>query len=663
MNCDVSEGITVMGVDILPTELPRESSAHFGDALIGVVEELLEAKEKQNLDHPGIDTSLLSPGLSDACITAKGSLEPGFQYLKTLMDRLSKDKYDAQSSMTLSLEGHLFDSALINQILDVIEQYGSGLEFKECFFPPQTVRATSKSNVVMRIDAGDLESLALIENKINSLVQLIERAEATVIRLDTPKKQDETEMPCSTTRVEGMNAEKRVLLLGAGRVSKSFVEFLGRSTNAIITVVSVNEEEARDAASAAVKGQHMTLDVVNDIHRLSATIEDSDVVVSLLPAPMHVPVAMECIVHGKHLVTASYESDEMRTLNERAKQANIMILNEVGLDPGLDHMSAMKIIDQIKARGGKITGFTSVCGGLPEPASANNPLKYKFSWSPRGVIRASQSDARYRWAGQVREVQGSQLLQSAAPFLDAWNDYQLECLPNRDSLHYENVYGIQGVPTIYRGTLRYRGFSMLMDTFRNAGLFDESSTAAKTWSRLVDELRASRGGFESVPDFIRACADDDNERADQALKALHWLDMLGESPLGARTVVDCFCHALERKLVYNDGEHDLVLMHHTIDASFENGDDERHRSSLYVLGDDSMSAMAKTVGFTAAAAAELIVNGDLQGRRGLLMPTDPTIYLPVLRKLEHESISFTETVTALNTVGGDSLGESIQSNR
>jgi len=643
VNSDIGQGITVMGVDILPTELPKESSAHFGDKLMGVVKELLHAKEKQKVDYVGIDTNLLSPGLSDACIAANGSLEPGFQYLKTLMDRVPRDNLDAQSTMTISIEGHLFDTSLINQILDVIEQYGTGLEFKECFFPPQSGRETSKSNVVMKIDAADDETLSMIEQKINTLVEAIERAGATAVRLDKPKKAAAVLVPDGNAQVEELKPEKRVLLLGAGRVSKSFVDYLGRSTNAIITVASDKEEEARETASATVKGKHIAMDVVNDLQRLSAMIEDSDVVVSLLPAPMHPPVARECIVHGKHLVTASYESEEMRALDERAQQANVMILNEVGLDPGLDHMSAMKIIDQIKGRGGKITGFTSVCGGLPEPKSANNPLKYKFSWSPRGVIRASQNDARYRWAGQVMEVKGSQLLQSAAPFLDAWNDHQLECLPNRDSLHYEDVYGIQGVSSLFRGTLRYRGFSSLMDTFQNVGLFDESSTAASSWSELIDELRASRGGFDSVDDFIRACADDDNSRADQALNALQWLGMLGEKNLSAGTIVDAFCQALEQKLVYREGEHDLVLMHHTIDASFGNGDEERHFSSLYVLGDDSMSAMSKTVGFTAAASAELILDGNLNNKRGLLMPTDPSIYLPVLDRLELEGIIFSES--------------------
>jgi len=608
------------------------------------VKELLHAKETQADWVAGIDTSLLSTGLSDACITANGALEPGFEYLRTLMDRVPKDSAGAQKSMTISLEGHLFDSSLINQILDVIEHYGSGLHFEECIFPPQSGREATKSNVVMKIDAVDDQSLDLIEQKIHSLVEVIEKAEASAVRLDKPETSTPARVVSGRARVEGPLSEKRVLLLGAGRVSKSFVDYLGRSTDAIISVASDNDEEARDTASAAAKGQHVSLDVNNDVQRLSAMIEDADVVVSLLPAPMPPPVAMECVVHGKHLVTASYESEEMRSMNERAANANVIILNEVGLDPGLDHMSAMRIIDQIKGRGGRITCFSSVCGGLPEPKAADNPLKYKFSWSPRGVIRASQNDARYRWKGRVVEVKGSLLLQSAAPFLDEWTDLQLECLPNRDSLHYEEVYGIHGADSLFRGTLRYRGFSSLMNTFQNLGLFDEASTLdTQSWAGLIEKLRLERGGFENASDFVRACADDERDDADRALGALQWLDMLGDTPVSATTVVDAFCKALERKLVYKDGERDMVLMHHTIEASFEDGDVERHHSSLHVVGDDSMSAMSKTVGFTAAASTELILDGELAGKRGLLMPTDPAIYLPVLDKLELEGIVFTET--------------------
>jgi alpha-aminoadipic semialdehyde synthase len=329
--------------------------------------------------------------------------------------------------MVISLDGHLFDSGLINQILDVVEMNECGADFRQCRIPPNK----AKSSVLLQVTSNDKDVLDRVESKIASLVEVIEKAEASMKRVDHGRAASTASMS-SGARVEGMKQEKKVLLLGAGRVSKSLVQLLGRSGDYVITVVADNERDARAVAKATKKGRHVALDIMNDPHRLSDLIEESDMVISLLPAPMHPQVASECIVHKKDFVTASYESDEIRSMNERAKAAGIIMLNEVGLDPGLDHMSAMKIIDDIKSRGGKVTCFSSVCGGLPAPEAADNPLKYKFSWSPKGVISASQNSARYRWEGRVMEIHGNELLQSAAPFLDNWSNLNLECLPNRE---------------------------------------------------------------------------------------------------------------------------------------------------------------------------------------------------------------------------------------
>jgi alpha-aminoadipic semialdehyde synthase len=640
-------GVTVMGVDILPAELPRESSEHFGNSVTGVVQQLVHAMEQQDASVSGIDTTLLSPGLADSFITtADGSLTPGFEYLKTLMTRAHKSTIEEQPAMLLSLEGHLFDSGLINQVLDVVENAGCGLEFTEGIFPSRSGWERTKSSVVLKIDGRDESVLAEVQSKIQLLVDIIEKAEATLIRIDgSPEDGPGGDAP-GRVEVEGPSREKRVLLLGAGRVSKTFVDYLGRQGDQTIIVAGENEKEAREVASAAAKGRHVHLDVTEDVHRLSELIEESDLVVSLLPAPMHPSVAMECIVHKKDFVTASYESEEMRQMKERAQDAGIVILNEVGLDPGLDHMSAMKIIDNIKSRGGTVKHFSSVCGGLPAPEVADNPFFYKFSWSPKGVIRASQSGARYRWEGRVLEVDGRQLLQSAAPFVEAWPDLELEVLPNRDSLQYEKVYDIgPEVPTIFRGTLRYRGFSSLLNIFQNMGLLDQVRFDEATyWADLIDALREQKG-FGSVDDFVQACADEDFDETVRALKTLEWLNILGNRPVPASMdVVDAFCSVLEEKLCYEEGERDMVCMNHTIGASFEDGTVERHQSSLQVFGDSSATAMAKTVGYTAAASAKLLLDGTTVGECGLLLPTNPTIYVPVLESLEVEGIAFNECI-------------------
>lgn len=547
----------------------------------------------------------------------------------------------SEATMIISLEGHLFDSGLINQILDVLEINKCGMGLEHCVFPQPSTGGRSKSSVLLRITSSDEAVLSRVESKIAALVDVIEKAEAAMVRLDHGR----TAGKHSPASVQDLKKEKKILLLGAGRVSKSLVDFLGRSGDKVITVAADNEREARDVASVAEKGRHVSLDVQNDVHRLSELIEGSDMVISLLPAPMHAPVAAECIIHKKDFVTASYESKEIRAMNNRARDVGIIMLNEVGLDPGLDHMSAMRIIDDIKSRGGSVTCFSSVCGGLPAPEAANNPLKYKFSWSPKGVISASQNDARYRWEGNVIEVRGQELLQAATPFVENWPDLHLECLPNRDSLLYEKVYSIEGADTVFRGTLRYGGFSSLFNVFQNMGLFDATVIQSSSWEEVLDMLRKKRGGFVSVDDFMQACAEEDTDEARRAIETLEWLGILGgNTVLNSRSIVDAFCDVLESKLQYEHDERDMVAMHHRIEGSFDDGSVEHHSSSLQVFGDAKMSAMSKTVGYTTAAAADLILSGSLRGERGLLLPTVRKIYEPILAAVDLEGISFEESV-------------------
>ena len=324
-------------------------------------------------------------------------------------------------------------------------------------------------------------------------------------------------------------------------------------------------------------------------------------------------------------------------------------MNEVGLDPGLDHMSAMKIIDDINARGGTVRSFQSVCGGLPAPEAANNPLKYKFSWSPKGVISASQNAAQYRWKGDMVNVDGKDLMHSSMPFTDAWPELGLECLPNRDSLKYESIYGLDNhTETLFRGTLRFEGFCSLMSVFQRMGLFENSSTGGQSWRGALAALSRQRGSFESLDAFLLDCAGGDQEKAKKAKEALHWLEMEGSNLLtNPESFVYSFSAVLEKQLQFGDDERDMVAMHTAIKASFEDRTSkivERHQSSLMVYGDSSMSAMCRTVGFPAAAAANLLLSGDLAGSRGLVLPTDKRIYLPILAAVEKEGISFDERV-------------------
>ena len=328
-----------------------------------------------------------------------------------------------------------------------------------------------------------------------------------------------------------------------------------------------------------------------------------------------------------------------------AEDAGIAILNEVGLDPGIDHMSAMKIIDDVHSRGGEVTCFSSVCGGLPAPEAANNPLLYKFSWSPMGVIRASQNDASFRRDGKTIQVNGADLLARADPFC-AWKSINLECLPNRNSLIYGENYGIESAETIFRGTLRYQGFSALLHVFKEIGILDEKETGAATWQATLENLRSVHG-FHDIRSFILSCAGNDNELASRAYNCLIWLGLKTAGVSDPSSVVRSFCDLLEQHLQFEEGERDMVLMHHDIKARFGDGNTESHSCSMQLFGDDNMTAMCKTVGYTCAVGTKLILEGDILSK-GLLLPTSRDIYSPCLDLLSKEGIVFEEKVVEDN---------------
>ncbi|CAB9498671.1 Alpha-aminoadipic semialdehyde synthase, mitochondrial [Seminavis robusta] len=664
---DIGErGITVMGTDILPAELPKESSDHFGSAVVKVLNELIATRS----DDPSAASSNfidLQSGkapvlLSHACITtSKGALAPRYQYLDSFLQYNMEHRTTVEQSQHIDvlLNGHLFDSGLINTILDTAEHLGCGFNILNCRINrgglAKDVAPTEKSTALVQFWGNSQADLSILESKIQLLTDLVDKADASMKVVDrsfsTSKNDDGIsgtgDIPVESKKggaaVVESQEQKKVLVLGAGRVSMSLVDLLGRTAEKHIQVASDNEDEAKGVAKIAERGSHVALDI-NNVKDLASLVHGKDVVISLLPATMHPAVAEECIRQKANLVTASYESPAMKEMNERAKDAGITILNEVGLDPGLDHMSAMKIIDDITSRGGTIRSFQSVCGGLPAPEAADNPLKYKFSWSPKGVIAASQNSARCRWHNEIVEVDGKDLMRSATPFADAWQGLELECLPNRDSLKYESIYGIDKAATLFRGTLRYRGFSSLMSVFQKMGLFESTPAKAASWD---DTLKMMHAGSDSMDTFLLECADGDPIKAAAAKVALFEWKMLQADAAVAHpdSLVDSFCAVLEDHLKFEDGERDMVAMHTAIDASFDDGrPNEVHQSSLLVFGDSSMSAMCRTVGFPAAAAADLVLSGELKDHKGLVLPTDPRIYNSILTAVEKEGIVFEESV-------------------
>ncbi|KAJ3085285.1 hypothetical protein HK102_000141 [Quaeritorhiza haematococci] len=375
---------------------------------------------------------------------------------------------------------------------------------------------------------------------------------------------------------------------------------------------------------------------------------------------MHHQIAERCIAHKKHMVTASYTSPAMAALDEKAKSANVTILNELGLDPGIDHLTAMKVFDEVHHRKGRMTSFVSWCGGLPAPEASDNPLGYKFSWSPRGVLLAGLNEAKYRMDGKLIEVPGSRLLKSAVD-VPIYRGFALEGIPNRDSLKYIDLYGLKGdrLETMFRGTLRYKGYSELMGAFGDLGLISLQERSELKNGGNVPWLHLLFGSKPPMSkDTIRAALKQKLSGASAALVervagALEWLGMLDPSKLASvpegapPTVLDAFCALLQKMLVYGPDERDMVCMHHVFGIEWADGSKEHRTSTLVVYGDPKgYSAMAKTVGLPAAMGTEMLLDNALS-RRGVVAPMTKDIYEPILGKLEQEGIRCTEHVREL----------------
>jgi alpha-aminoadipic semialdehyde synthase len=576
---------------------------------------------------------------ANACITRNGSLTKNFQYIDALMNRpLPANQYDMRDPHVLiHLKGHLFDSGLINQVLDIIEGLDCQFDIEEC-----NVKPREKTTLMLRVFSAEKDKLDIVVTKVKMLCDLIETAETSMQHYDSRLKSTYTQKSDTKSKVSVLGErERNILLLGAGKVASSFAEYVGRDKLTTVTVVSQYEHDAMHVAKNATRGRAVTCDIMNSTNELRSLIQEADVVVSLLPAPMHPIIAKECISSKTDLVTASYESEEMRALRKSIEEAGISILNEVGLDPGMDHMSAMKIVDDIHSRGGDVKHFSSVCGGLPAPEAANNPLLYKFSWSPMGVITASQNSAVYRRDGEIVHVPGEFLLASSQQF-DGFQSLNLEQLPNRDSLVYGDKYGIQSASTIFRGTLRYHGFSALLHVFKSMGLMNNTETGAVTWKETIEKV-SKEHGFADVHCYIISCAGGEKDLASRAQRFLEWLH-LNEMPVSnSSSIVRSFCDVLEQSLAYQNGERDMVLMQHDIVATFSDGSTETHSSSLQLFGDKNMTAMCKTVGYTCAIGTQLILDGVVP-TKGLLLPTSKEVYIPALHLLEKEGIVFDEHI-------------------
>jgi saccharopine dehydrogenase (NADP+, L-glutamate forming) len=432
---------------------------------------------------------------------------------------------------------------------------------------------------------------------------------------------------------------EKILVLGAGFVAGPLVRYFLSREEAEVRVADLEPAKAKALVGDHPSGKALGLDLADEAP-LSKQIAWADVVVSLVPYAFHPLVARLCVARGKSMVTTSYVSDEMRALDDAARQAGVVLVNEVGLDPGIDHMEAMRIIDGIKSAGGRVLEFTSHCGGLPAPEANTNPFGYKFSWSPRGVLLAGKNPARYLKDGKEVYVPGDELFDNCRPLsVNGLPDF--EAYPNRSSLPYIELYGIPETRTMLRGTLRYPGWCETLKKIAEIGLLDatEKNLAGMTGIKFIRSILGMPVDW-NVKKAVRERFKLDSKVLDR----LEWLGLFGEEPLGLDrgAAIDLLESLMLKKLRYEPGERDMIVLRHDFLAESREGRRERITSTLIdygVPGGDS--AMARTVAYPAASAARLILEGKL-GLTGVRIPVERELYAPILEEIRGAGIVFVE---------------------
>lgn len=437
---------------------------------------------------------------------------------------------------------------------------------------------------------------------------------------------------------------KQVLVLGAGLVARPLVRYLLDEPEFHVTVADRVVSKAEKLIDAHPRGVALPIDV-EDEESLRALIAPADIVISLIPWIHHMKVANLCLELGRNMVTASYVKPEMQALDEAVREKGLIFLNEIGVDPGIDHMAAMSVINRVKAEGGRITSFYSYCGGLPAPQDNNNPLGYKFSWSPVGVMLAAKNNGRYLKNGKIVNVPPEYLFEHYW-LLDVPGGGTFEAYVNRDALPYLDIYGIPEAESMYRGTLRNIGHCESWNYFKKLGLLDQerSFDFAVTSPRQVMAALVDSNGDNLVDDIARFL---DVPKYSVTIKKLGWLGLLDETklPLGEGSVFDMFAHILENKLVFSEHEVDLLVQHHEFIAVYPDGRKKKLTSTMVDTGfPDGDSSMARTVSLPVAIATKLILKGEIT-RTGVCIPVLPDIYEPVLRELDAMDIRLIERET------------------
>ena len=440
---------------------------------------------------------------------------------------------------------------------------------------------------------------------------------------------------------------RTILIIGAGRSASSLIQYLlnkSATEDLHLIIGDLSLALAEKKTNNHPNATPIALDIFDENQRQTA-IQKADIVISMLPAHLHIEVAKDCIVYKKHLVTASYISDAMQELNQAAIANNLIFMNEIGLDPGIDHMSAMKVIDEIREQGGKMLLFESFCGGLVAPESDDNLWNYKFTWAPRNVVLAGQGGtAKFIQEGTYKYIPYVNLFRRTE-FLEVEGYGKFEAYSNRDSLKYRSVYGLDDVLTLYRGTIRRVGFSKAWNMFVQLGMTDDSyimeNSENMSYRQFVNSFLPYHP-TDSVEIKMRLILkiDQDDIMWDKLLE----LDLFNRNKkvgLKNATPAQILEKILSDSWTLKPNDKDMIVMYHKFGFVL-NGEEKQIDSKMVCIGEDqTYTAMAKTVGLPVAMATLLILNGKIT-TPGVQLPIRKEVYLPILKELEEYGVVFHE---------------------
>ncbi len=445
---------------------------------------------------------------------------------------------------------------------------------------------------------------------------------------------------------------KQVLVLGAGKSAPYLIATLlemAEKHDWFVTVGDLDKEMARERVGDHPRGNAVRFEV-NDSQLRDRLISEADLIVNMMAPRFQDLIAWDCVQHGKHMISVSYRSRGLRDLEPDAEREGVLLLSELGLDPGIDHMSAMKLIRRIKDEGGRITGFTSYGSGIPSHEQEHNPMRYAVTWNPRNVVMSGEAGAQYMEDGHIKIVPYHHVFHHTWP-VEVDGVGRLEAYPNRDSLSYMKTFGLDHVHTMIRGTLRYPGWSETWSRIVQLGLPNGTlripNLAKRSYAEVVEMFLPLNISGPKLPTRVARFLG--ISPTGGIIEKMKWLGIFDETPTDCRgdTSADMMTELLERKLPLLDDQRDMVVLKHDMEVIYDDRPTEHISSTMVARGEPGgFTAMSKTVGAPAALAAKLILRNELN-LTGCCIPTLEPIYVPVMAALAEDGIAFTEKTEAL----------------